>query len=146
LLVIIFSLVSSIQLLMESLDLRGIGIGQDMMSRYESGFKELNEMVRGEKSVGYVFAEARDDSFANFQSRLARYFSTQYAMCPVIVDSKKRDGYIVGSFPVRHGEADIPRRLEAGNDLVDGQGLVLVRDFGNGVILFKRQGESKWPR
>jgi len=143
LLLIMFSLSSSIKFLIKSSDLRGVVISEDIMSGEDDGFKELNEMVRGEKSVGYIFEESRSDSLADFPTRIGRYYSTQYSMCPVIVDIRKRDGYVVGIFPVRHGQAGLPYRYGAGNNNTDGQNLVLVRDFGKGVLLFKRQGRSQ---
>jgi hypothetical protein len=54
----------------------------------------------------------------------AAYYLTQYALAPLVVDQSLRHRWVVGNFP----DASLPIALPGE--------LKLVKDFGNGVLLF----------
>jgi len=72
--------------------------------------------------VGYV-----GDSPGTF----ADYYLTQYALAPLVVDYSADHPLVVGNFP--KGAQDAARRTVARN-------LELIRDFGDGVLLFANKG------
>jgi len=60
-----------------------------------------------------------------------RIYIAQYALSPVILVRSLHYPLIVGNF--RHSNPDL--------DIYRKQGLIPVRDFGNGVVLFKRESK-----
>ena len=124
-LLIAFSLLSSARLLTQSLNFRGVVIGNDETSRfmrhYENRFAELKKMLYGEKTVGYSTDKA-----------LADYHLTQYAIAPIVIDKEKCDGYSIGSFSSDQSAATAH----------DGK-LSVIKNFGNGVMLFKAAAKLK---
>lgn len=57
---------------------------------------------------------------------LEDYYLAQYALAPVVVDHSSEHGLVVGNFP---GAKAFPPT----------ENLQLVRDFGNGVLLFRKK-------
>ncbi|HKI26855.1 MAG TPA: hypothetical protein VKA07_11060 [Candidatus Sulfotelmatobacter sp.] len=60
---------------------------------------------------------------------VADYYLAQYALTPLVVEHSANHRMVVGNFPSAAGE--VP-----GQDLQLAQELQLVKDFGNGVLLF----------
>ncbi len=60
----------------------------------------------------------------------SEYYQTQYALVPLVVDNSLSHNLVVGFFssPVSSGE--VLKRCE---------GKVLVKDFGNGFMLIKKE-------
>ncbi len=56
----------------------------------------------------------------------ADYYLAQYALAPLVIDRSTSHAQVIGSFPTSSPE--IPKDLQ------------LVRDFGNGVLLFSGKG------
>lgn len=59
----------------------------------------------------------------------ADYYLTQYALAPLVVDLSVNHPLVIGNFP----SSPPPLQVE---------GLRLVRDFGNGVLLFAHEGKE----
>ena len=70
--------------------------------------------------VGYV-TDAQGDELG------LRYFSTQYVLAPLVVQIDMKQGLVIGDFRV---PSAAERHLED---------LVVLRDFGNGLLLLERK-------
>ena len=97
---------------------------QDQISRYEKRFAGIKKMLPARGVVGYL-------TFPNLSWDEAKfdYGLTGYALSPLNVDWSPDHEWIVGNFPNFKSPVQIP----------DIAGFVLIRDFGNGVALFKRE-------
>ena len=95
----------------------------DGFTRYERRFDALRAELSPDSVVGYVTDQKLNPA--------DHYLITQYALAPVIVRRTVKEDRVVGNFhdPTRMGE--IARK----------EGLVLIRDYGNGVALFRGKGE-----
>jgi hypothetical protein len=127
-LLIVYASVANVRLLGSALrDLTDIG-RLDEISRYEVRFQELRHALPSRARVGYVADPAAEDN----GSRLAfkRYLLTQYALLPTIVLRDVRGALVVGNFDAPDGVGG-----------ATAQGLTLIRDFGDGVALFRRSEE-----
>jgi hypothetical protein len=96
---------------------------QDQISRYEARFGEIKKMLPAQGVVGYL-------TFPNLSWEDAKldYGLTGYALSPLHVDWSPEHEWIVGNFPNFDQPAPIPNI----------EGFILIRDFGNGVALFRR--------
>jgi hypothetical protein len=92
---------------------------------YESRLREVRKMLPKEGIVGYVTDEAMDPL------EKTRYFHlTQYGLCPLIVVSGKKHPFVVAySRGFQHPAEPLL------------QGLVLVRDFDDGIRLYRNDGK-----
>lgn len=131
LLLVTFSLLASIRLFTHAVNFRGVVIGNDDISCYENLFSELKKMLSGEKVVGYITDKAPEEIFADADAT-AEYYLTQYAISPIIIDIRKRNGFIVGNFHTNW----------LTNNAKDKK-LLLIKDLGNGIMLLKGAEESK---
>ena len=94
------------------------GTGRDGITEYEQRFARLKEVFTSTGVVGYISdAEPYDIGF----------FLAQYALTPVTIDPKHQHPLMVGNFR--------DKAVDQGNP-ANGN-LVLLRDFGNGVKLFR---------
>ena len=93
----------------------------DVAERSDRRFAELRRALPEYGVVGYV----SDPSEAG----VADYYLTQYALAPLVIERSTNHRLVIGNFPQ-------PPRPEAETDLV------LVRDFGNGVLLFTNRGKE----
>jgi hypothetical protein len=94
------------------------------ISGYLSRFSAVQPLLPGRGVVGYI-----SDDLENEDHSMPRKYVAEYALLPVILVRSIDYPLIVGNF--RNPVPD----LEAYRK----QGLVPVRDFGNGVVLFKRE-------
>jgi hypothetical protein len=89
--------------------------------------KELlsREALPEDRTVGYI-----DDEPPGSAQATGKYQATRYALVPVVVARGPDRPLVVGNLgaPSRRTKAAVPA------------GLVLVRDFGNGVKLFRARG------
>ena len=88
---------------------------QDTALRSGQRFSELREALPKRGVIGYI-GESGD-------SALGHYYLTQYALAPLVLDHSSNHSIVVGNFPGSQPEA-FPENLR------------VVRDFGNGVVLF----------
>jgi len=108
-------------------------IGDDRIAAYEMRFKDLKEMLPPRSVVGYVTdEELSDETFHqlppdnSFRFRaVLHYHLTQYALAPIIVDNTLEHELVVGNFRTPHAMPPV-------------RGHVLLKDFGNGIMLFRR--------
>ena len=118
---IIMCLLSSWRLLKQAGQLHPGFSGADTQSLYDKRFDDLRKMLPKHGVVGY-FGDSQTD-----QPGVAHYYLTQYALAPLVVDNSIDHHFVVGNF------ADPNSTVPMNHDLV------LVRDFGNGVILLENR-------
>jgi hypothetical protein len=100
------------------------GFGVDLVSTTEQSFQALHESIPNVRRVGFI----TDVSKRARADWLTRYLRTQYALAPrVLEDGAAPEWVIVNA--VRFKPSLVPTDL------------VLVRDFGNGLMLFHRRAE-----
>jgi hypothetical protein len=106
--------------------------GQDEISTYERRFDELRRALPARGVVGYLGAPeptgpspAEADAAALLHFR--RYLLAQYSLAPLLLVEDSEAELVVGNF---HAGAVPPAPA----------GFRLVRDFGDGVVLFRRTG------
>jgi GT2 family glycosyltransferase len=105
----------------------------DEITRYEDRFRELRRSLPPQGRVGYVTDAVPAESVAGADAaRLAfkHYVLTQYALLPTLVLPDVPGALTVGNFDTAGGlDPEVTR------------GRTLVRDFGNGVVLFRTTAE-----
>ena len=105
----------------------------DEITEYEARFRQLKQVLPPHARVGYVTDARPQGVVQDGNSRslpFKRYLLTQYALLPVIVLRDSHQPLVVGNFYSANG--------------VDGEttrGLTLIRDLGNGVMLFRASPE-----
>jgi len=104
---------------------RGGISGQDDITLYTLRFEGLRRRLPASGIVGYLSYDGQGGQDT------AMYYLTQYALVPVVVERSANHSLVVGNFPgpVPKAEQFLPL------------GLTLQGDFGNGVLLFGREGE-----
>jgi hypothetical protein len=126
-LIILFALVSNMRLLGRAVHDLAALTQPDEITDYEGRFRQLKQVLPPYARVGYV-ADARPGEARSLPFK--RYLLTQYALLPVIVLRGSHQPLVVGNFYSANG--------------VDGEttrGLTLIRDLGNGVMLFRASPE-----
>lgn len=108
------------------------GTSQDEISTYERRFAELRTMLPARGVVGYLGhpepagatpREANAAALLHFR----RYLLAQYALAPVLLIESAQPELVVGNY-------------ERGATPPTPAGLRMVRDFGDGLVLFRRAG------
>ena len=112
LVVVILCLLSSYRLLKQARE-------QAPQSLDEQRFEGVRTMLPEHGVVGY---------FSDVPGDVGRYYSTQYALAPLVVDNSTGHHFVVGNLSDAHSTIPISHHW------------VLVRDFGNGVVLFENRG------
>jgi hypothetical protein len=106
------------------------GSAQDEITAYESRFRLLRSALPARGVVGYVGhpeptgATPRDSNAAALL-HFRRYLLAQYSLAPVLLIKSTDHDLIVGNF-------------DPGSTPTAPPGFRLVRDFGDGVVLFRR--------
>lgn len=103
----------------------------DEVTRHEDRFQALKQVVPRHGVVGYVSDPdpvAMSDP-ASWQARQAfkRYLIAQYALVPVVVLRSLEADLVVGDFSGSDGRGRAAP-----------PGFVMAKDFGDGVVLFRR--------
>lgn len=130
-LLVAFSSLASVKLLRRAVDFRGVDSKNDNISRYENRFSEIKKMLYGEEVVGYITEKTPEEIFDDANA-IAEYYLTQYAISPIVVDIRKRNGFIVGNFHSSQSVNNVKMKK-----------LSLIKDFDNGIILLKSAEEPK---
>jgi hypothetical protein len=129
---VLFALAANLRLLVRELrDLAAIA-PPDEITRYEDRFRELRRSLPLQGRVGYVTDAAPAAVAGADPARLAfkRYVLTQYALLPTLVLPDMPGALTVGNFDTAGGiDSEVTR------------GRTLVRDVGNGVMLFRTTAE-----
>ena len=90
----------------------------DRAANVDERFEALRRELSGRARVGYITDPIGDQA--------ERYFLAQLALTPIVVDLGSSSELVVGDFRTS-GTGSIPSDL------------TLLRDFGNGVVLFRRR-------
>ena len=108
----------------------------DPVTIHETRIAQLKEFLPSSGSVGYITTVennrifAAEKSFSNVEF-LAQFVLTQYTLAPLVVRNSPDFPVVVGNF--LDGEP-APGFLEKHH-------LVLLRDFGDGLVLYQREGK-----
>jgi uncharacterized protein YqgQ len=111
-------LLSEFRLLKQAGMLHPSLLSREPQSLYDKRFNDVRKMLPKHGVVGYL-----SDRSGNVGS----YYLTQYALAPLVVDNSMDHHFVIGNF----GDAHSP--ISINHDWV------LLRDFGNGVILFENR-------
>ena len=95
----------------------------DQITIYEKKFIGLKEFLGNHFVVGYV-----SDYDDNSDEDGIAYTMTQYVLAPILLARGIKHNFIIGNF----------RNTKPNIKAYEKENLSLIRDFGNGVILFER--------
>ena len=106
---------------------------KDPVTLHEERIAKLKEALPASGEVGYVTTVENEKIFAYeraFQNVefLAQYVATQYTLAPLIVRNSPEPALVVGNF------LDGP----PAPGFLEKNGLVPIKDFGDGLILYRR--------
>ena len=106
---------------------------KDPVTIHEERIRQLESLLPASGEIGYATTVENDRIFAAekaFQNveYLAQYVLTQYTLAPVIVRNSPEFPLVVGNF------LDGPPPL----GFLEKNGLAPLRDFGDGLILYRR--------
>jgi hypothetical protein len=94
-------------------------------ARYERQLQPLKELLPEHAVVGYVTDEGIDNL-----TKVKDFYLAEYMLSPRLLVRDKNHPYVIGKY---HGNARHDERAS--------QGLILIRDFGNGICLYRgKQG------
>ena len=130
LLLVLSALISSLRLLYYTSRLPRVP-GKDEITLYEKRLEELKKLLPLQSAVGYITdTEVRFNPPYSPEDviQVKNWLLTQYSLAPVIVAKDPNHGLVVGVF--EDPKIDL--------DLFVNQGLRVVQNFGNGVVLFKK--------
>lgn len=97
------------------------------IDQYLARFSEIRAALPARGVVGYI-AEPRGKEMLHGGDYYRKFHLAQYALAPLImVDSPDRD-LVIGNFSIGTRAPQLP-------------GMTLARDYGNGVMLFRRGGQ-----
>jgi len=113
---VVCCLLSSFRLVLDTPSPAHVG-PDNIAQRSDQRFVALKTELPSRGVIGYV-GESDD-------SALPDYYLTQYAVAPLVVDRSPNHKLVIGNFPNSHSESP--------------SGLRLVKDFGNGVMLFTKE-------
>jgi hypothetical protein len=102
----------------------------DEVSRHEARFQAVKPALPGHGVVGYVSDEpppSVDLASAAARQSFKRYLLTQYALVPIVLSRGPDGELVVGDFTA-----------SAPDGVLTPPGFVMVKDFGGGVVLFRR--------
>jgi len=98
---------------------------QEEMSRSEIRFQLLRRALPANGIVGYFAEPAPLDRSRDYRKH---FYLTQYALAPLVVVDNTAPALVVGNFQSAVPELDVADPT-----------LVLVADFGDGLLLFRHQ-------
>jgi len=99
----------------------------DRISQYERRFEGLKKILPTHGVVGYLSHRQAQD--IRFDAGTAEFYLTQYALAPLIVIHSPERDLVIGNF----GASRVDPAIFKDRDLT------LIRDFGNGVMLFRHK-------
>lgn len=131
-LIALSALISSSLLMMNKDSDAEYGNTDDKISSYEHRFAGLKNAFHPLTVVGYISDLQPDKEIEKYY--IAGHYSehniTEYVLSPMILESGTNHPFVIGNF---HKPVNISRvSLE--------NHLILVRDLGNGVMLFRSEG------
>jgi hypothetical protein len=128
-LVLLYAAASSVAWLQRAAAAPG-RLRQDEISAYELRFKELRATLPSQGVVGYIGSPdpagtATGDANAAALLHFRRYLLAQYTLAPLVIVEDAASELVIGNF--EPGVAPPPPA-----------GLELIRDFGGGILLYRR--------
>lgn len=90
------------------------------VTAYEQRFRQIRNLLPRHGVVGYL---------SDRMDAVKEYYLTQYALAPVVVHQSPDHDLVVGNF----------FKAEAAPRLLAAHGLVVARDFGEGLMLLRRR-------
>jgi hypothetical protein len=113
LIVVFLCLLSSYRLLKQAREMKPQVV-------YEQRFDDVRKILPAHGTVGY---------FSDVPADVGRYYLTQYALAPLVVENSTNHYFVVGN--LSDARSPIPMNRD----------WVLVRNFGNGVVLLENRGK-----
>ena len=123
------ALLVNIVMLWRELNLYSTFGGREDVTLYEERLQELKQILPPTGIVGYMTNRKPQPDFLELALSRKRFSLTQYVLSPVIVADTVERPLVVGDF---HGTMPDAEALA-------GMNLVLVKDFGSGVMLFRKK-------
>jgi hypothetical protein len=134
LLLVLFTGYGVLSLLMQSIQLYVELPERDPVSLHEERIAQLKGVLPTSGAVGYLSSMENEKIFAFEKSfrnveYLAQYVLTQYTLAPLIVHNSPKYALVVGNFLDGPPPAGLPEK----------NGLVPLKDFGEGLLLYQRK-------
>ncbi len=130
LLFISFVIVVNVVFLIDDFEFSRYSIGRDLVSVYDKRFRAVRQFLPENGVVGYITDNDPQEVFSDSYA-IQRFYLTRYALSPLVVVNSTDQKHVVGDF---HNSQPNIKDCES-------KGLSVVKDYGNGVILFKRRTE-----
>ena len=103
------------------------GKANEVSARSDERFANIRKALPSRGVIGYINSHDR-----NVVDATADYYLAQYALAPLVLDRNSSHDFVIGNFPdTDSSPATLP------------QGLHLVRDFGDGVLLLAADSQQK---
>lgn len=103
-------------------------LGRDRITLHESRYEQLKNSLPRHGIVGYVSNLKAED--IRFDPGFGEYYFTQYALAPLVVSRSSEQSLVIGNF--------LPAASVTPAAVTN---MVLVQDFGDGIMLFRREGQ-----
>ena len=129
-LLVVSFLISNAHLLINSVKTPLRPIGKDRISLYEKRFDQMRKDLPACSVCGYITDELYMNIGRYGRQAAEDYYLTRYAVSPVLVYNNQERQFVIGNF----------HNISAGLKNAGNEGLVLIRDYGNGLMLFKGRG------
>lgn len=103
-------------------------LGKDRITLHASRLERVKKALPRHGTVGYISNLKADD--IRFDPGFGEYYLTQYALAPLVVAYSSDQPLVVGNF---RGAASVASATL--------RNMVVAKDFGNGLLLFHREGK-----
>jgi hypothetical protein len=105
-------------------------IGKDYISLNEKRFTGLIKALPPHGVVGYLTDVYPEKIAVNFRARKG-YYAARYSLAPVVIANTPEKKLVVGNF----------RNIKGYPQVYKKNGLVLVKNFKNGLFLLRRESQ-----
>jgi hypothetical protein len=134
-LLIVVALYANLNLLFSRIQLYPNLPQTDPVSIHERRIERIKEVMPQTPVLGYVTNVENEKIFLKERNLLnveflAQYYLTQYTLAPVFVYNSPEHPFVVGNF--LDGPAD--------SEWIRKKGLTPLKDFGDGLILYRKEG------
>ena len=104
------------------------GLAPDV-SQYDNRFTALRKMLPQHAVVGYISNDLPTDDMTGDNFIKIKFWIARYSLSPVIPVRSLDHKFVVGNFSYPMPDPEIYRKT----------GLIPIKDFGNVVVLFRRE-------